>query len=186
MNSVNVICYSKQERKIPMRFFKLALSVLTLTILASCGAPTAINPENGKETAEFLKDQLKRDIELTVTQEEYGDGIHDLYELGPDVRVVMDDEQGVDQIEFHQLNEQEVLDTLAMIDFPESTSIDRALTEEGKNNILNLKPYFTEYKGTGVFIMGDFSATEDTPNPYRLILMYDEENFDAHEDMDVD
>jgi hypothetical protein len=34
--------------------------------------------------------------------------------------------------------------------------------------------------------MGDSYTTKDTPNPYRLMLMYDEEDFDALEEIDVD
>ena len=164
---------------------KLALLSLAIITLSAC-APGAIDPESGEDTAAYLNDVLEKDIDLELTQVEYGTGIADVYELGVDTRVVLDDEQGVSQIEFDQLNEEEVLDRLALIDFPESTTIETALSEASKNELLRSNYYFTEYQGIGALIMGDLDATAATPNPYRLIIIYDEDRFEKLEASDID
>ena len=164
---------------------KLALLSLAIITLSAC-APGAIDPESGEDTAAYLNDVLEKDLDLELTQVEYGTGISDVYELGVDTRVVLNDEQGVSQIEFDQLNEEEVLDRLALIDFPESTTIDTALSDTGKDQILRSNYYFTEYQGAGALIMGDMDATAATPNPYRLIIIYDEDRFEKLEASDID
>ena len=164
---------------------KLALLSLAIITLSAC-APAAIDPENGEDTAAYLKDVLEKDVDLELTQVEYGTGIADVYELGVDTRVVLDDEQGVSQIEFDQLNAQEVQERLALIDFPESTTIETALSEASKNELLRSNYYFTEYQGIGALIMGDLDATAATPNPYRLIIIYDEDRFEKLEASDID
>lgn len=164
---------------------KLALLFLTTITLSAC-APGAIDPESGEDTAAYLNDVLEKDIDLSLTQVEYGTGIADVYELGVDTRVVLDDEQGVSQIEFDQLNAQEVQERLALIDFPESTTIETALSDAGKSALFRSNYYFTEYQGAGALIMGDLDATAATPNPYRLIIIYDEDRFEKLEASDLD
>lgn len=164
---------------------KLALLFLAIITLSAC-APGAIDPESGEDTAAYLNDVLEKDIDLALTQVEYGTGIADVYELGADTRVVLDDEQGVSQIEFDQLNAQEVQERLALIDFPESTTIETALSDAGKSALFRSNYYFTEYQGAGALIMGDLDATAATPNPYRLIIVYDEDRFEKLEASDLD
>lgn len=164
---------------------KIGATLFIAAILAGCSQSNGFSVEDPRKTAEFFNDELDINNELVETTAEYYDGIKDVIEIDEDTVVVLNDEDSVEQVHFNNRNKEEVIQILDLIEFPtESESIEEALSITPAVATVDTNSYFTNYEGTGVFIdVALPSYVKDEESPYSLLLLYNEDRFDAFKEM---
>lgn len=164
---------------------KIGATLFIAAMLAGCSQGSGVSIEEPRKTAEFFNDELDLNSELVETTAEYYDGIKDVIEIDEDTVVVLNDEDSVEQVHFNNRNKEEVTQILELIEFPtDSESIKEALSITPDIATVDNSSYFTNYEGTGVFIdVALPSYVEDEESPYSLLLLYNEDRFDAFKEM---
>lgn len=158
--------------------FKKSFLFFSMLILASCGT-NGVDSENPEQTAEFFQKSLKPDSEVTLTKEEFADGLQDVYEFGENEYLIVTHDKQVQQVNFRNAKKEDVESIIELIEFPETYSITSFLEEETESTEV-----FTKYEGVGIFLekKGDLMKEIAGNNPYSLILIYDEDRLEYFTD----
>lgn len=101
--------------------FKKSLALLMSLFLVGCSnnenenSPLGIDPENPKDTANFIQESLYQDEVVKLVQFETTDGIEDAYDIGEEVRVFITQTGKIEQINFFNLEKEDITGVLVLI-----------------------------------------------------------------------
>ena len=160
-------------------FFGLSLLLLTLSACSAEG----ISKDDPEGSANYIKEHLSIESDIENTQEEYYMGIMDVYNIGEDIDVIADDKDKIEQINFSDVDEDDIQNILSMIEFPESESIE-SFVDDYYMDIAATGSYeadsvFTSYEDVGVMVGTKIDILkEDSDNPFSLSLYYNPERFE--------
>lgn len=168
---------------------KIILFSLCSLFLTGCGV-NGIDTTDPKGTAEYIKKELSIKADIKEDQIEYYQGIKDVYTLGDNSEVVMTNDDTIEQINFHFIDEKDIKKILKMANFPEANSVDN-LTEKYYTDIANGGSFeenmvFTNHDSVGVYIStaSEFSKKEDD-KPFNMSLLYNTDKFEEFREMNL-
>lgn len=141
-----------------------------------------IDLEDPEDTAKFFQKSLYPDEELIFNKTEFSDGVQDVYEFNETNWLIATHDKKVQQINFTNLDANEVEPILDLINFPDTHSITSLLNEssEGNDNESADIKVFTKYEGVGVQLSmkSEFSKEIMGDKPFSMIIIYDEETLE--------
>lgn len=159
----------------------IGLSLLLISLTA-CGA-NGINKDDPEGSAKYIKKELSLEGDIKETQEEYYQGVVDVYSIREDTEVVASDDNTIEQINFSNVDEKDIEKILNMIDFPEVESINE-LTEKYYMDIAKYgepedNSTFTSYENVGVSVSTTMDILKDEGDkPFTMSLIYNTDRFD--------
>lgn len=135
--------------------------------------------DNAKATADFFQQALYPEEEIVLSQEEYSDGVQDVYFIGDEVWLIMTHDKKVQQVNLANLDSEEVTSSLNLIEFPKTDSITSFLENnkngsEDKYDSINL---FTKYESVGILLSSKSEVIKEASGdkPFSLIIIYDKD-----------
>lgn len=171
---------------------KLHKNLLLFIFLATgCSNVDAVNTENPEATANFIQKELYPDKEINYHKVDLSDGIEDVYDIGEDIRIIMTDDENIEQISFFSLSKDEVPEILELVDFPYVDSIEYFLDENEDYNATGFEPifndYFTKYEGVGLSLTAKIEdLRQDPQKPFSMILIYDPDRLESFEERNAE
>lgn len=141
-----------------------------------------ISVSNPKQEASNIKANYFPSSEISLVQEEYADGLQDVYNVGEDVSILLTNKETIQQIVFNNLKKDEVINILKDYEYPDTPSVNNFLDENehyfdpGYNNVSS----FTYYENLGVNLSAKSEGTKKLKgdNPFTMILIPDKERLD--------
>ena len=168
--------------------FKKSLALLMSLFLVGCSnnenetSPLGIDPENPKDTANFIQESLYQDEVVKLVQFETTDGIEDAYDIGEEVRVFITQTGKIEQINFFNLEKEDIAGVLEVAGFPVVDSINNFLdeNEDFHSTDVSYPNVMTQYHDVVLEVSAKSAGVKNMygDKPFFLILFYDPEKID--------
>lgn len=161
----------------------ILLGVVGVFILSACSA-NGINEDNAKKSAEYINQELSIADTVEESQEEYFNEIMNVYKIGEFTTVLPNSNSGIEQINFNNVDKDDISNILELFEFPESESINSLIENYyyvyASTGVIEANKEFVIYEDVGISASVKSEVLLDVlgDKPFMLSVVYNQERFD--------